>query len=367
MSETKLKIVSVVGARPNFMKAAPLVSGLQQYLDRCENILIHTGQHYDYNLSQLFFEDLKLPDSDIYLGIGSGTHAEQTGNVMIALEKELMKIEPDIVIVFGDINSTLATAVVTSKLGIKLAHVEAGLRSFDSSMPEEINRIVTDRLADYLFVTEPAGVDNLYREGIPSEKIFLVGNIMIDSLKNSLVHTDKSPVVSDLKLNNENYLVLTMHRPSNVDTPSILKTSLEHLTRISRRIPIIFPCHPRTKKMISRHGLNDLIEQSNIRIIDPLGYIDFLQLMKRSQGVITDSGGIQGDTTFLQIPCLTIRKNTEQPITVEIGTNSLCGSDFSLVEKQVEHILKGTYKKGKLPRLWDGQTAGRIIDILLNR
>ena len=346
------------------MKAAPLINQLEKESDYCEIVLIHTGQHYDYNLSQLFFEDLKIPESDIYLGIGSGSHAVQTAQVMVALERELLSLKPDLVIVFGDINSTLATAVVTSKLGIKLAHVEAGLRSFDNRMPEEINRIVTDRLADLHFVTEQAGVDNLINEGIQKDNIYLCGNIMIDSLAKSLKRLDESTILDKLSLHQKEYVSVTMHRPSNVDNKQKLTKFLSLLNELSQKLPVVFPCHPRTKKMIEEFELGNLISSGQFYLVEPLGYLDFLKLLKNSKFVITDSGGIQGDTTYLKVPCLTIRSNTEQPVTIDIGSNSLCGDDVELLHQKIDEILLGVYKKGDIPKFWDGKTAERIVEII---
>lgn len=357
-------IVLVVGARPNFMKAAPLIHAFQKKSEKFHITLIHTGQHYDFNLSQLFFDDLAIPKSDIYLGVGSGSHAKQTADVMIALEKELEHLTPDLVIVFGDINSTLATAVVTAKLGLKLAHVEAGLRSFDNSMPEEINRIVTDRLANYHFVTEQAGVDNLLQEGISKEHIVLVGNIMIDSLKKMIPQFSNSKILSILQLTKQNYIAVTMHRPSNVDDKLKLEKYLQVLNELSHKMPVVFPCHPRTLKMIQEFKLDSLTTSPQFHLVEPLGYIDFLALLASSKFVITDSGGIQGDTTYLQIPCLTIRSNTEQPETISIGSNTLCGEDIDFLQGKIDEILSGKYKKSSLPQFWDGATAERIVTYL---
>jgi len=361
----KKRIALIVGARPNFMKAAPLIEQLNNHHDKFEQILIHTGQHYDDFLSKYFFEDLKMPDSDIYLGVGSKSHGRQTGEIIIRLENELEKINPDLTIVFGDINSTLAAAVVTSKLHLPLAHIEAGLRSFDNRMPEEINRIVTDRLSDYLFVTEQAGVDNLINEGISEDKIFLVGNIMTDSLKKNLPKAKNSEILNNHSLKPKEFITLTLHRPSNVDNAETLKQLLECLSQISEKITIVFPCHPRTIKMINKFGYQDFTTKPNFKFIEPLGYIDFLKLMSESKAVISDSGGIQGDTTILNIPCLTLRDSTEHPITLEIGTNQLCGTDTEKIKNAVDEILSGNEKQGTVPPLWDGNTAGRIVDILL--
>ena len=360
----KKKIVLVVGARPNFMKSAPLINELEKNNNLFENILIHTGQHYDSNLSDFFFEDLKLPKSDIYLGVGSGTHAEQTGKIMITLEKELINIKPDLVVVFGDINSTLATAIVTSKLHLKLAHIEAGLRSFDNRMPEEINRIVTDRLADYLFVTEKVGVDNLINEGVAKEKIHLCGNIMIDALMNNIKSAQKSDILAKLSLKSKEFVTVTLHRPSNVDNKEVFEKLIDILLEISKKYKIIFPCHPRTYQNLKDFKMLEKVNGNDFRIIEPLGYHDFLKLMESSKFIITDSGGIQADTTYLKIPCLTLRETTEQPSTIEQGTNTLCGNSEELIKKKVDEVLAGKYKSGRLPELWDGKTSERIVKTL---
>jgi UDP-N-acetylglucosamine 2-epimerase (non-hydrolysing) len=360
------KIVLVVGARPNFMKSAPLMRALSQYPDKFETVLIHTGQHYDHKLSQLFFDELKMPKPNIYLGVGSGSHAEQTARIMTGLENELIELRPDLVVVFGDVNSTLATSVVTSKLWIKLAHVEAGLRSFDNTMPEEINRIVTDRLSDYLFVSEPSGLANLKAEGVPDDKVFFTGNIMIDSLVSNLEVANKSDILKRLDLAAQGYIAMTMHRPANVDSPEILRSIIDGVKKISERIPVVFPCHPRTRNRIEEFGLMDADEGTNLRIIEPLGYLDFLKLQAESRLVLTDSGGIQEETTYLQIPCITMRENTERPATVDIGTNIIVGTDPEKITSSVMSALDGKGKQGAVPELWDGKTAERIVGILLD-
>ncbi len=361
------KIVLVVGARPNFMKSAPLMRELAKHPDHFETILIHTGQHYDHKLSQLFFDELKMPKPNIYLGVGSGSHAEQTARIMTSLESELMEMKPELVIVFGDINSTLATSVVTSKLWIKLAHVEAGLRSFDNTMPEEINRIVTDRLSNYLFVSEQSGLDNLKSEGVPDEKVFFTGNIMIDSLVSNLEVASKSDILERLNLTRGEYIAMTMHRPANVDNPEIFKSMLNAIRQISKRIPIVFPCHPRTQKRIEEFGLVQDSDDANLRIIEPLGYLDFLKLQTEAKLLLTDSGGIQEETTYLQIPCITMRENTERPSTVDIGTNIIVGTDPEKIIDAAMKAIDGKGKKGAIPELWDGNTAGRIVDILMKK
>jgi len=345
------------------MKSAPLMRELGKHPDRFESILIHTGQHYDHKLSQLFFEELKMPKPDIYLGVGSGTHAEQTARIMISLESELGELRPDLVVVFGDVNSTLATSVVTAKLWIKLAHVEAGLRSFDNRMPEEINRIVTDRLSDYLFVSEKSGLVNLKSEGVPEEKVFFTGNIMIDSLVSNLEVAGKSDILERLSLKPREYIAMTMHRPANVDNADILRSIITVIKEISERLPVIFPCHPRTQKRIEEFGLAGAGDDQ-FRIVEPLGYLDFLHLQAQSYMVLTDSGGIQEETTYLQIPCITMRENTERPATVDVGTNIIAGVDPQRILEAAMKTLDGEGKQGAIPELWDGKTAVRIVDIL---
>jgi UDP-N-acetylglucosamine 2-epimerase (non-hydrolysing) len=359
----KPRIILVVGARPNFMKAAPLLTKLREEPVDFETVLIHTGQHYDHNLSQLFFEQLKMPHPDSYLGVGSGTHAHQTAKIMVELEKELVHLEPDLVVVFGDVNSTLAAAVVCAKMCLKLAHVEAGLRSFDNTMPEEINRIVTDRLSDYLFVTEDVGLVNLRQEGVPDAKIFFTGNIMIDSLVSHLEAARTSAILERLSLQPGSFVAMTMHRPANVDDSETLSKLIRCAMEISERLPVVFPCHPRTATRLKEFGL---LEGSTGKLIleKPLGYLDFLKLMAESRMVITDSGGIQEETTYLGIPCITMREVTELVATVEVGTNRLCGSDPEKICAAVDDILDGAQSKGKIPELWDGETAPRIVAIL---
>ena len=363
----KLKIYLIVGARPNFMKSAPLIRELHKHDDKFVTKLIHTGQHYDKNLSQLFFDQLKMPKPDLYLGVGSGSHAEQTAKIMIGLEQIFSGDHPDLVVVFGDVNSTLATAIVAAKLNIKLSHVEAGLRSFDNTMPEEINRIVTDRLSDLLFVTEQSGLDNLVHEGVDKSKIFFTGNIMIDSLVANMDFARKSDILYKLGLKSREYVAVTMHRPANVDTPEMLKKLVHVLTEISGKIPVIFPCHPRTMKNLQAFGFADLTDGDRLKITEPLGYIDFLKIQSEARFVLTDSGGVQEETTFLKIPCLTLRENTERPVTVDIGSNTLIGLHPDKIIPAADKILSGQYKSGNIPELWDGRTAGRIVKILLEK
>jgi UDP-N-acetylglucosamine 2-epimerase (non-hydrolysing) len=361
------KISIIVGARPNFMKAAPLLRELEKYPDRLEPVLIHTGQHYDANLSQLFFDELKMPRPDVYLGVGSSTHAQQTATIMVELEKIWMVDPPDLAVVFGDVNSTMATALVTAKLLIKLAHVEAGLRSFDHTMPEEINRIVTDRLSDLLFVSEESGLRNLANEGVPSDRVFHTGNIMIDSLVHSLEACKKTAVLDDLSLTSGEYAVMTMHRPSNVDDTRRLSELLDLVNEISHRVPVVFPCHPRTKKEMTNLGVLGRIDSDCFKIIDPIGYLDFLRLQSEAKFVLTDSGGIQEETTYLRIPCITMRENTERPATVETGSNVLTGPHPGKIRQAVENVLNGRHREGAIPKYWDGQAASRIAKIILER
>ena len=360
---TKHKIVLIVGARPNFMKSAPLMRALLANSDRFDTKLIHTGQHYDHALSQLFFDELKIPKPDMYLGVGSASHAEQTAAIMIELEKAFGQLEPDLVVVFGDINSTLAAAVVAAKMCIKLAHVEAGLRSFDNTMPEEINRIVTDRLSNYLFVSEKSGLENLKNEGVSDDKVFYTGNIMIDSLVANLEIAGKSDILNRLNLESGAYIAMTMHRPANVDDEDILREMFSSIVDISNEMPIIFPCHPRTKKRLEDFGISNS-ESSGLKLIEPLGYLDFLKLQSEAKFVLTDSGGVQEETTYLQIPCITMRENTERPSTVDIGSNIIVGVNPKKIREIALKTIHGEGKKGKIPEHWDGKTAERIVSIM---
>lgn len=360
-----IKIACIVGARPNFMKSAPLLAELKKHPAVFAPYLIHTGQHYDRRLFQLFFEDLKMPQPDFYLGVGSGSHARQTATIMIRLEKVLKKLKPQLVIVFGDVNSTVAAALVTSKLMIPLAHVEAGLRSFDMSMPEEVNRIVTDRLSDHLFVSEASGLTNLKKEGIDSRRIHFTGNIMIDSLVNNLKVAKKSPILKQLKLKPRKYIALTAHRPANVDDKQTLTRMLEVFHQIGERLPIIFPCHPRTRNNLEKHSLLSYFDNKALRLLEPLGYLDFLKLQSEAFMVLTDSGGVQEETTYLKISCLTMRDNTERPATVRTGTNTIVGTDPDVIYRRAMAILGGRTKSGRIPKYWDGHTAERIVKVLL--
>jgi UDP-N-acetylglucosamine 2-epimerase (non-hydrolysing) len=359
------RILNVVGARPNFMKIAPIQRVMQKYPADIEPVLIHTGQHYDEQMSKFFFEDLQLPQPDIYLGVGSGTHADQTARIMLDFEKVCLEKKPDLVVVVGDVNSTVACSLVASKLWIPVAHVEAGLRSFDRKMPEEINRLVTDALSDHLFVTEKAGLKNLEKEGINPEKIHFVGNVMIDSLVYFLDKANGSAILPQLELQPQNYALVTLHRPSNVDDPENFLKIITAFEEIQRHLPIIFPIHPRTKKNIKQFGLEEKVKSlKNLRLISPVGYLDFMQLTKQCKFVMTDSGGIQEETTFLNIPCITLRENTERPVTVEIGTNEIVGTDTEKIIYLTKKLRAGEWKKGCNSELWDGYAAERIVDIL---
>jgi UDP-N-acetylglucosamine 2-epimerase (non-hydrolysing) len=360
-----LKIINIVGARPNFMKIAPIQREMSKY-DHLHPFLVHTGQHYDDKMSKLFFQDLELPEPDAYLGIGSGTHAEQTARIMVEFEKVIDKEKPDLVIVVGDVNSTAACSLVAAKKGVSVAHVEAGLRSFDRTMPEEINRIVTDTLSDYLFVTEQSGLENLRHEGIAEEKIFFTGNVMIDSLVYYLKKADSSQILQNLNLNGYPYALITLHRPSNVDQKASYQRLLDAFEKIQEGIKIVFPMHPRSRKMLDEFGLQQRItSMKNLIITDPIGYLDFIKLMSSATLVLTDSGGIQEETTYLGIPCLTMRENTERPVTVEEGTNIIVGSDSQKIVKETYSILAGRSKKGSIPALWDARAAQRIVEIIL--
>ena len=360
-----MKIVSIVGTRPNFIKIAALINELKKH--DIQHILVHTGQHYDKGLSKLFFDDLSLPKPDINLEVGSGTFGDQIGNIIIKLEKVLMKERPDLVIVVGDVNSTFAGALTAKQLGIKVAHVEAGLRSFDLTMPEEINRMLTDRISDILFTTEKSANKNLLNEGTSNNKIFFVGNVMIDTLLRHREKANKSKILRKLNLKKNNYCVLTLHRPSNVDNKKSLGNILEILGEIQQKIKIVFPVHPRTLKNLKSYNLlSNVKNQKNIILTEPLGYLDFLCLMNNSRFAITDSGGIQEETTVLGVPCITLRNNTERPVTVEYGTNLLVSTDKNKVIKACIRLIKGVDFKGRIPEFWDGKAAKRIVSTIIN-
>jgi UDP-N-acetylglucosamine 2-epimerase (non-hydrolysing) len=350
-----MHVLHVVGARPNFMKAAPVIRALNQR-KQIRQSLVHTGQHYDANMSDVFFSQLDMPAPDVNLEVGSGSHARQTAEIMTRFEPVLLERRPDIVLVYGDVNSTVAAALVCSKLLIRVGHVEAGLRSFDPTMPEEINRIVTDRLANFLFTPSEDGDENLQREGVEPGKIFRVGNVMIDSLIRLLPATMRCPE----KGFPERFALVTLHRPSNVDDSATLKSILDSLLKVSEGLDVIFPVHPRTRQRISQFGT----EAAKLHLRDPLPYIEFLALQRRATVVITDSGGIQEETTYLGVPCLTLRSNTERPVTVTVGTNTLIGSDNKKLYSELSNILGGKAKSGTIPPLWDGHAGERIAEIL---
>ena len=358
----KKKVILVCGARPNFMKVAMIYGEMRKYRDEFNVIIVHTGQHYDFELSGVVFKDLELPEPNIYLGVGSLNHGEQTGKIMIEFEKVVLEEKPDLVVVVGDVNSTLAASIVASKLLIPLAHVEAGLRSFDRTMPEEINRTVTDILSEYLFTTEEDANTNLIREGIDERKIYLVGDVMVDCLLKNRKKTKKSRALKEMGLKKKDYAVITLHRPSNVDEVETLLKILDAITIVAGRIKIVFPIHPRTRKRMKEFGL--LRHNDNLILSPPLGYLDFIHLEACSRFVLTDSGTIQSETTVLGIPCLTLRKNLERPYTVNKGTNILVGTERDRIVEASLNILDGKEKKGFPHPLWDGFASKRIVDIL---
>jgi UDP-N-acetylglucosamine 2-epimerase (non-hydrolysing) len=350
------KILHVVGARPNFMKAAPAMLALRDY--DFNQVLVHTGQHYDAGLSDIFFQQLEMPNPDHNLGVGSGSHAVQTALVMTRFEEVVLQEKPDLVLVYGDVNSTVAAALVCAKLGIRVGHVEAGLRSFDRTMPEEINRIVTDQLADLLFTPSEDGNQNLAAEGISREKVFLVGNLMIDSLVRLLPFAQ----TSNLEGQNGAFALVTLHRPSNVDDLDRLRNLFRILADLGNSMTVIFPVHPRTRNRLSELG--DIKQSSGLRLVDPLGYLDFIGLQRKAKVVITDSGGVQEETTYLGVPCITIRPNTERPVTVDVGTNILIGEDLSGIKDTVLRAFNDGWKTGTIPALWDGHSGGRLASVI---
>jgi len=354
------KVILVCGARPNFMKVAMVLEEMKKFPQDFSPLLVHTGQHYDYELSGAFFRDLSLPEPDVYLGVGSGNHGEQTGKVMIEFEKIVDRENPSLIVVVGDVNSTLAAAIVASKLLVPLAHVEAGLRSFDRTMPEEINRTVTDVLSDYCFTTEEDASLNLKNEGVDGSKVYLVGDVMVDCLMKNREKTEGSKILEDLALEEKGYAVLTLHRPSNVDSKETLSRILEALKIVGEKIQIIFPAHPRTKKMLEEFGL----VPQNVVIKDPLGYLDFIRLEEKARFVLTDSGSIQQETTVFGVPCLTLRENTERPFTIRKGTNTLVGTDKERIVEESFKIMDGRGEKGQIHHLWDGKASQRIVRAL---
>jgi len=393
------KIVSVVGVRPNFMKVAAICEAIKEYNNgshngqQIEHVLVHTGQHYDANMSDFFFNDLELPKPNLFLGVGSASHSVQTAKVMEGFESVLLAERPQVVIVVGDVNSTVACALVAKKTLCsdgtngkdfipKLAHVEAGLRSFDRTMPEEVNRIVTDSISDYLFTTEESANQNLRQEGIPTEKIHFVGNVMIDTLLRYRVKANESTILNDLQLHEsgqvKSYAILTLHRPANVDDAQTFSAMLESFLDVSRHMPIIFPAHPRTLKQIQEADLGDYFvdhfldgpepwdSRVRIRLVPPLGYLDFLHLMSNAKVVLTDSGGIQEETTILGVPCITLRENTERPVTLLHGTNVLVGADPEKIIREFSRVLHDGRKAATPPYFWDGSAAKRIVQILVD-
>ncbi|MCD6303457.1 MAG: UDP-N-acetylglucosamine 2-epimerase (non-hydrolyzing) [Planctomycetes bacterium] len=359
-----MKIINVAGARPNFMKIAPLMEAYRRYED-IRPVLVHTGQHYDERMSELFFRQLGIPRPDVNLGVGSASHAVQTAEILKAFEPVVLAEKPDAVLVVGDVNSTIACGLAAVKLHVPLIHVEAGLRSGDRAMPEEINRILTDAISDMLFCTEASGVENLRREGVPDEKIFLVGNVMIDTLLNNRRKAEGSTILADLGLKEGGYAVLTLHRPANVDDPAVLGRLLDALEVIQADMPIVFPVHPRTRKNLADSPLAGRLDaMSGLVRIEPAGYLDFLKLMASARLVLTDSGGIQEETTILQVPCLTLRENTERPVTAEVGSNTIVGTDTRKILDAYRRLAAGEGRPCRQPPLWDGHAAERIVEII---
>jgi UDP-N-acetylglucosamine 2-epimerase (non-hydrolysing) len=373
------RIVVVAGTRPNFVKIAPLMKHLRPPTQASADVLlVHTGQHYDEAMSRVFFDQLEIPKPDVNLEVGSSSHGRQCAEIMLRFEPLVEEWKPDLLVVVGDVNSTVACAMVASKLGIRVAHVEAGLRSFDRGMPEEINRVVTDAVSDYLFVTETSGLENLRREGIADDAVFFVGNVMIDSLRSCLPKARSSSTLRELGLVQDSrpnsdpppFALLTLHRPSNADDPAKLVSILDVLEDVGRSLPVVFPAHPRTWHNIERFGFSDRIRSApvtgpGIWTLPPVGYLESLHLMSAATFVLTDSGGIQEETTALGVPCLTLRENTERPVTVTEGTNTLVGGDPAAIRREVAAILSGNGKRGRIPKMWDGNAAHRIVTVLL--
>jgi len=359
-----MKVLNVVGARPNFMKVAPLHRAFVNS-GVFESRIVHTGQHFDERMSDVFFRQLEMPRPDVYLGLGGGTHAQQTARIMTAFEEVLLQEKPDLVLVVGDVNSTLACSLVAVKMHIPVAHVEAGLRSNDRTMPEEINRIVTDSISDYLFVTEQSGLDNLRREGVPDEKVFFTGNVMIDALVRFREKAAQTTVLEDLGLEPSRYVLMTMHRPANVDVEEGLQAILRTVELISDTHDVVFPIHPRTRQRFHDYGLSEQLKRIHrLKLLEPLGYLEFLRLMEHAAAVVTDSGGVQEETTYLKVPCLTLRENTERPVTIELGTNELMPLDPERIARRLMEIAYEDYSARSIPPLWDGRAAERIVDML---
>lgn len=361
---TQPKVMLVCGARPNFMKIAPIASAMERS-GKLKRFLVHTGQHYDEKMSKSFFDLLKIPRPDVDLEVGSGSHAEQTAKIMVEFEKVCLREKPDMVVVVGDVNSTLACTIVAKKLWIPAAHVEAGLRSFDMKMPEEINRMVTDAICDLFFTTDPAGNENLRKAGVDSRQVHFAGNVMIDALMQNRATAAQNRILETLDVKPKGYCLLTMHRPSNVDDPAVLARLLGAVGEIQKKLAVVFAAHPRTVKMIEQHGLGASFKaMTNVRVCEPLDYHQTLKLNENSRFVITDSGGLQEETTALGVPCVTIRENTERPVTVDVGTNEVVGTDPKAILSAVDRILAGRWKKGGIPEGWDGKAGERIVKVL---
>ena len=362
------KVINVVGARPNFMKMAPIIEAMNAHPEEIRHILVHTGQHYDERMSKSFFADLGMPKPDIDLEVGSGSHAEQTARIMVEFERVCLRESPELVIVVGDVNSSMACAITAKKLGIAVAHVEAGLRSRDMSMPEEINRLCTDVLCDYLFTTDHFANENLIAEGIAPEKIVFVGNVMIDTLLKHKELARGRGLLEQWELKPRGFATVTLHRPSNVDDSAVFRGILEALSEIGKDIPMIFPVHPRTKKMVEQFGFGRYFSSTEkpqgLWMTEPLGYLEFLHLNMNAMMVVTDSGGLQEETTVLGVPCITLRNNTERPITCEVGTNFIAGNRRDSIQQYASKILKGDVPRGRVPEKWDGKAAQRIVEFL---
>jgi UDP-N-acetylglucosamine 2-epimerase (non-hydrolysing) len=369
IKDQRSKILLIAGARPNFMKVAPIYAEMKRRASDFAPLIVHTGQHYDASMSDAFFDDLGMPRADIHLGVGSASHAVQTAKIMTEFEPVVLRERPDWVLVVGDVNSTIACALVCSKLGIKVAHVEAGLRSRDRTMPEEINRILTDAISDLLLTTSEDANENLANEGIPAERVRFVGNVMIDSLNDHLKISERSTVRETLGIEGRDYAVVTLHRPSNVDDQRTFAGIVDALVTIAGRLPIVFPVHPRTRAKIDEFGFAEAIANADIQVIEPLGYLDFMRLYSGARLVLTDSGGLQEETTVLGIPCLTLRNNTERPITIEMGTNVLVGTDPEKIKQAAIDVLESNLGAANttIPPLWDGKAAGRICDEILRQ
>lgn len=360
-----MKILNVVGARPNLVKIAPLLREMRRHPE-IQSILVHTGQHYDEKMSEVFFHQMGIPEPDANLEVGSGSHAAQTAEILKRIEPLLIQHRPDLLLVVGDVNSTIAASLAAAKLMIPIVHVEAGLRSFDRTMPEEINRVLTDAIADYLFVTEACAVENLLREGRPRDRIYFTGNVMIDALRYFLPIAQQSAIGDQLGLKNGNgfkpFGLLTLHRPANVDSSATLQELVRAVQKVASELPVIFPVHPRTRQRLEQIGVSD---RSGICMVEPLGYLEFISLLSHAKLVLTDSGGIQEETTALGIPCLTLRENTERPVTVTEGTNQIVGRDPQKIWQAASEILNGKTKPGRVPQFWDGKASERIVATIL--